>query len=206
MAKDPAFLFYTGDFSTGTQFFSDEQLGKYIRLLMAQHQHGHLTEKQMLKICGTYDAEVFEKFEKDAQHLYFNSRLETEILKRSSFCKSRKDNRTKKLINNIPETHVQHVENKDENKDKDIIKDKRVIFIRPKIEQIEAYCLERKNSVNPVKFFNYYESNGWRVGKNKMKDWKAAVHTWENSDFNKPATTAKATSKVLSTNKDMGTL
>ena len=42
MAKDPAFLFYTGDFATGTQFLTDDQMGKYIRLLMAQHQHGHL--------------------------------------------------------------------------------------------------------------------------------------------------------------------
>jgi len=58
MAKDPAFLFYTGDFSTGTQFFSDEQVGKYIRLLMAQHQHGRLSEKQMLYICKNKDIEI----------------------------------------------------------------------------------------------------------------------------------------------------
>ncbi len=50
MAKDPAFLFYTGDFSTGTQFFTDEQVGKYVRLLMAQHQIGHLEEKHMIKM------------------------------------------------------------------------------------------------------------------------------------------------------------
>ena len=43
--KDPAFLFYTNDFDRGCQFFTDEQVGKYIRLLMAQHQHGHLSEK-----------------------------------------------------------------------------------------------------------------------------------------------------------------
>ena len=59
------------------------------------------------------------------------------------------------------------------------------IFIKPTIEEIKSYCLERKNKVNPQKFFNYYESNGWKVGKNPMKNWKAAVHTWENSDYTK---------------------
>lgn len=198
MAKDPAFLFYTGDFSTGTQFFTNEQIGKFLRLLMAQHQHGHLTEKQMLHICGTYDKEVFDKFEKDAEGMFFNSRLETEILKRSNFCKSRKDNRTKKLVK---KSYVKHMENENENKNEDIIKNKRVLFIRPTLEQIQAYCLERKNSVNPVKFFNHYQSNGWQVGKNKMKDWKAAIHTWENSDYN----STKPNNKVI-TKKEMGSL
>ncbi len=41
--------------------------------------------------------------------------------------------------------------------------------------------------MNPEKFFNHYKSNGWVVGKAPMKDWKAAVHTWENNEFDKPA-------------------
>jgi len=93
MAKDPAFLFYTGDFTTGTQFFSDEQVGKYLRLLMAQHQHGHLTEQQVNFICKSYDNEVMKKFTKDANGLYFNQRLEVEILKRKSYSESRGNNR-----------------------------------------------------------------------------------------------------------------
>lgn len=56
-------------------------------------------------------------------------------------------------------------------------------FLKPLVEEIRAYCLERKNRVDPEKFFNHYESNGWRVGRNPMKDWKAAVRTWERSDF-----------------------
>lgn len=54
-------------------------------------------------------------------------------------------------------------------------------FQKPSIEEIEAYCLERKNKVEPKKFLNYYESIGWKVGKNPMKDWKAAVRTWEQN-------------------------
>ena len=57
---------------------------------------------------------------------------------------------------------------------------------KPTLQQIKDYCLERKNSVNPEKWLNHYESNGWKVGKNSMKDWKAAVRTWENSDYNNP--------------------
>lgn len=56
-------------------------------------------------------------------------------------------------------------------------------FVKPTVEEIKAYCEERKNSVDAEKFLNYYESNGWKVGKNPMKDWKAAVRTWEKSSF-----------------------
>ena len=58
-------------------------------------------------------------------------------------------------------------------------------FIKPTIEEIEKYCIERKNGVNATKFFNYYEANGWKVGKNSMKNWKAAVRTWEQNNYDK---------------------
>lgn len=50
---------------------------------------------------------------------------------------------------------------------------------RPTLEEVKAYCKERKNKVDPERWFDYYTSNGWKVGKNPMKDWKAAVRTWE---------------------------
>jgi phage replication O-like protein O len=55
-------------------------------------------------------------------------------------------------------------------------------FIQPTIEEVKAYCLERKKGVNPDKWYNHYTANGWMVGKTKMKDWKAAVRTWEPED------------------------
>lgn len=55
-------------------------------------------------------------------------------------------------------------------------------FKVPSVEEISAYCQERNNSVDAQRFFDYYESKGWYVGKNKMKDWKAAVRTWERQD------------------------
>ncbi len=118
MAKDPAFLFYTGDFVTGTQFMSDEQVGKYIRLLLAQHQHGHLTDNQVLQICKTYDNDVMRKFSKDLDGLWFNERLENEIVKRKNYSKSRAENRAGK--NYISKTRVIDMENKDINDSLDI--------------------------------------------------------------------------------------
>lgn len=63
---------------------------------------------------------------------------------------------------------------------------KRKTFTKPTIDEIQDYCIERNNNVNAEQFFDYYESNGWKVGKNSMKDWKAAVRTWERSEYRKP--------------------
>ncbi len=108
MAKDPAFLFYTGDFSTGTQFFTDEQVGKYIRLMMAQHQHGHLSEKQMIFICKERDDMIFEKFKVDSEGKYYQERLENECNKRKAFSESRRNNRNQ--LNN-DSLHIYFIEN-----------------------------------------------------------------------------------------------
>ncbi len=91
--KDPAFLFYSSDFLTGTMLFTNEQVGKYIRLLCLQHQQGHLTIDDMNNICSTYDKRIFDKFTKDDAGLYYNERLENETIKRKSYCQSRRDNR-----------------------------------------------------------------------------------------------------------------
>lgn len=67
----------------------------------------------------------------------------------------------------------------------------RTRFIPPKIEEVQAYCKERNNNVDAERFIDYYTSNGWMVGKNKMKDWKSAVRTWERNGYSSKATTNK---------------
>lgn len=57
-------------------------------------------------------------------------------------------------------------------------------FLPPTLDEVKQYCSERKNAVDPQKWFNHYTANGWMVGKNKMKDWKAAVRTWESNSIN----------------------
>ena len=70
-------------------------------------------------------------------------------------------------------------------------------FTPPTVDEVREYCEERGNSVNPQRFVDYYSSNGWMVGKNKMKDWKAAVRTWEQKEksYGRPA--AKSSSSFL---------
>lgn len=56
---------------------------------------------------------------------------------------------------------------------------KRKNFKKPSVEEVQQYCTQRQNNINAEHFIDYYEANGWKVGKNAMKDWKAAIRTWE---------------------------
>lgn len=136
MSKDPAFLFYTSDFLTGTMLMTDEQVGKYIRLLCLQHQMGKLSEKHMLNICKSYDSDIFEKFAKDDDGNYYNLRLNDEISKRNAYSESRRNNRKasnakpvrlKKHMSNICKSYDEHMENENINENEIIIRDKQVI-------------------------------------------------------------------------------
>jgi uncharacterized phage protein (TIGR02220 family) len=125
--KDPAVLFYTSDFLTGTLTMTDEHVGMYIRLLCLQHQKGRLTEKDMLYICKTYVEDVFNKFTKDASGKYYNKRMEGESLRRKAYSESRrlnvskrKDRRRTKKNNS---TYVKHMETETINETITIIKD-----------------------------------------------------------------------------------
>lgn len=79
------------------------------------------------------------------------------------------------------------IDEKDEKDEKDTSygKQKPHQFLRPSLEEIEAYCLERGNDIDPVHFHDYYEANGWKIGKNPMKSWKAAIRTWEKNSSGK---------------------
>lgn len=54
-------------------------------------------------------------------------------------------------------------------------------FTKPSIDDVRSYCNERHNNVDAQRFYDYYTANGWKVGKNPMKDWKACVRTWERN-------------------------
>ncbi len=55
-------------------------------------------------------------------------------------------------------------------------------FTPPTLDEVRAYCAQRGKGVDPDKWYDHYTANGWMVGRNKMKDWKAAVRTWESGD------------------------
>lgn len=284
---------------------TNEEVGKYIRLLCLQHQKGHLREKDLLSICQQKSEEIFSKFIQDENGNYYNQRLEIEINKRNAYSESRRNNRNKVdnsntnvyLIkdtitglvkigsSNNPErrlvelknqynndflvllAYVENVEQKLETKlhnkykkqnktnewfelsdlqIEEIVKSNHMIqhmnnhmiyhmgneninknineivnrdnrgmgeeekeettswdgiepkksksFCKPTVDEITSYCLERNNRVDAQHFYDFYESKGWMVGKNKMKDWKACVRTWERND-NVCGTNSRATAQ-----------
>ena len=64
-------------------------------------------------------------------------------------------------------------------------------FRPPDVNEVRAYCQERKNNVDPERFVDFYTAKGWFVGKNKMKDWRAAVRNWEKEENARSGTTKK---------------
>jgi uncharacterized protein YdaU (DUF1376 family) len=119
MAKDPAFLFYSSDFMMGTALMSESEVGQYIRILCHMHQSGHLSLEDMKNICSNISPKVVAKFRADDNGLYYNERLDAEVLKRKNYSESRRNNRLK----NKPITHDEsyvpvvtgHMENENEN-------------------------------------------------------------------------------------------
>jgi len=200
--KDPAFLFYSSDFLTGTMLLNMEQRGKYITLLCLQHNKGRLSEKDMLHICGAYDSDVFAKFTKDEEGYFFNERLSTEVQKRKAYSESRRNNRTKKDMTNISNTYVPHMENENENINENIdidVSEKKIRtkkFVKP--DENDVYnlmgelnmkggnFLTEDKLVNFARtFMDHYESNGWVVGKTPMKDWQSTVRNWMRKEWDK---------------------
>lgn len=205
MAKDPAVLFYTSDFLTGTITMTDEQIGKYIKLLCYQHQKGILTERDMMVICKTYDEDIWSKFIKTDEG-YYNQRMKDEADKRKNYSESRRQNKLKanksKDILNISSSYVEHMENENENINEDINdninkKDKVKKFNKPELHEVQNHFEEVGYLEEADNFFNYYESNGWKVGKNAMKDWKAASRNWiKNTKNYKRNDTTKSNSDL----------
>jgi hypothetical protein len=70
-------------------------------------------------------------------------------------------------------------------------------FTPPTVEEVRAYCQERKNGVDPERFVDFYTAKGWKIGKNSMVDWKCAVRNWEREDGGKGTASAKGSSKVV---------
>jgi hypothetical protein len=73
-------------------------------------------------------------------------------------------------------------------------------FIRPSIQEISEYCKSRGNRIDPQAWLDHYTANGWKVGRNPMKDWKAAVRTWEKNSFGPAAAVSKSENPNLNGN------
>ena len=102
------------------------------------------------------------------------------VVNYSVYQDSENEKTTEKRQSNDTETSQKHT-NKNEKNDKNEKKSNIKRFTPPTYEQVFGYCKERNNSVDANVFIDFYESKGWMVGKNKMKDWKAAVRNWERN-------------------------
>ena len=188
MSKDPAVLFYTSDFLSGTFTMTDEQVGKYIRLLCLQHQKGKLTEKDMLSICKAYDNEIWEKFDQ-VDGFFINDRMYNEAIRRSKFTESRRNNAKSVKTDSISKAYAQHMETETETINKDIF-----------INNIEPFKILLSDSYQ--EFIDYWtepsKSGKLRYEAQKFFDIKRRVNTWmqnKNKYGNSKNTDATATSR-----------
>ena len=194
MSKDPAVLFYTSDFLSGTFTMTDEQVGKYIRLLCLQHQKGKLTEKDMLSICKAYDNEIWEKFDQ-VDGFFLNDRMYNESIRRSKFTESRRNNAKSVKNDSISEASAKHMPMHMETETETISVNKDIF-----INNIEPF----KNllSESYQEFIDYWtepsKSGKLRYEAQKFFDIKRRVNTWlqnKNKYGNSKNTDATATSR-----------
>ena len=91
---------------------------------------------------------------------------------------------------NIPckEKLTDNINTKVYNNNKITYSNNKVRFKKPNIDEVKNYCILRKNNIDAEAFIDFYESKNWFVGKNKMKDWKACVRTWERRETKKTTT------------------
>ena len=182
MAKDPAILFYTSDFLTGTFTMTDEQVGRYIKLLCLQHQKGILTQKDLDFVCRGEDVEVFAKFTKDEHGNFFNKTLRENAERRKAYSESRRNNLKKKekksphMDKHMGDHMVSHMEN--ENVIVNTIEERRILFIEVATEKIKTEEIELLN--NFIDYWTESNENGkkMRFEMEKVFDYKKRFKTF----------------------------
>lgn len=147
----------------------------------------YLLKSGLLEMCS--DEEYYLPDTKDS------TGCETAAASRMRRCRAKKDKLERNNVTPMLQSGYGEIEKEKELKiEKEIELDtkanksptKTKRFVKPTLSEIEQYCIERNNNVDAQHFYDYYESNGWKVGKNAMKDWKACVRTWERNGYDKP--------------------
>lgn len=184
MSKDPAVLFYTSDFISGTIAMTDEQRGKYIMLLCLQHQQGYLTEEDMLNICKSYDERIFRKFNKTSDGMYYNERMKNESDRRKRYSESRRNNRKTSI------TYDKHMETETVTVvkiNKGAQKQKSKTFVPPTIDEVKVFFKDKGYTDSAaIKAFNHYNYAGWRDTNGKpVLNWKQKMNTVWFKDENR---------------------
>ena len=160
---------------------SDQELGRLVRALAVYHATGE-TQELAGRESIAYD---FIKADIDRIDENYNTKCE----KNRANVNNRYQPNDNKSEDVQPYTNV-YERTQDKDKDKDIKekppkggkKKSAERFTPPTLAEVEAYCQERGNSVNAQRWYDFYSAKGWKIGQNTMKDWRAAVRTWEQRD------------------------
>lgn len=151
MGKDPAFLFYPGDWLGGTMGMTFEEKGAYITLLMLQFNRGHMTEHMIGQTIGQLWDSIKFKFIQDKDGLYYNERLDIEKDKRRKFVESRRNNiegtnQYTKRIGHMKGHKTTHME--DEDKNRDIINNVIEVYNNTSFTKLQKLTDKRKTYLN----------------------------------------------------------
>lgn len=204
MAKDPAFLFYPGDASDDTQFMNRLERGAYFDLVKVHRKFHGYTVEQLRKILGKDYEEVWPALsivmEKDENELFFIPWMREALRKREDYSQKQRDriNKRWKYHGNttvLPQKEDENeigIEDTDSKEKEEFRKPTQSRFKAPDLMEVEQFMDEANVKAGRVwhdgkvraeakNFWNYYEANGWRVGKNPMKKWDAAARNWMNN-------------------------
>lgn len=153
----------------------DGEAGRLLKALIAYAKRG----EEPALTGAERSAWAFLKVQVDANNDSYDAKISK--CREAGKASAAKRQQTSTYVNERQRTSTNKNNNKNKNKNNNDIESKER-FAPPTLEEVRAYCQERMNTVDPERFVDYYTSNGWKVGKNPMKDWKAAVRTWERSD------------------------
>ena len=178
-----SFLKIYFDFDEKTDELTDNEKG---RLLLAMLRYAMTAQKPVLTGNERFLFSAF-KSEIDRDIATYNAKIANGNLGGRPAMEKPNETENNLTKPNVTE-HNLNAKNKNKEQEEDIkenplkgVKEK-LRFSPPTIEEVTAYCRERGNHVDPQRFVDFYASKGWRVGNQSMKDWKAAVRTWERDD------------------------
>ncbi len=202
MGKPPAFQFYADDFLGGVVAMNNEQRGLYITMLCIQWNNGGVTKDDFESLSSAMAQplakRVLSKFKLASDDLYKNERMEIERVKQSEFranrsesgkagAKTRWHSHSSAIAQPMANTMAKHSSpspSPSPNNTGGVASLPRPRFQKPSIGEIHLAAAKIGIShAESDRFFNYYESNGWRVGRNPMKSWINALTNWKNNSY-----------------------
>lgn len=170
----------------GVLLYSKDELSRLLRLpeVLLEQKLKHLLEKGIYSIRESDGAIYSRRMIKDQKLREIRKKIGQIGGKRSFVSRF-----ASRFASDFAQAKIQanaENENENENVKKERIVKERKQFAIPTPDEVKSYCLERKNHIDHQQFLDYYQANGWKVGKNPMKDWRAAVRTWERNGYSQP--------------------